>query len=177
MTTTRRLFVGLTPPAPVRDAIVAACAHWAWPPGAALARPDQLHITLAFLGNVDASRVDALAQALSAIETPPFTLQLADHELWHRGIAVLLPRENDVMNALQSSVSDVVASQGLAAEAHAWKPHLTLARKAAHARPPVAATTAVSWDVAGFDLLWSRLPPGVPQPVYEAVASFGLCAA
>ena len=98
-------------------------------------RPEGVHLTLKFLGDVPADRVGAIGDAVgkSAARHPPFALSLsgvgafpsgrAPRVLW-AGIAGDLDR----LAALQASVDACLAELGFPRERRAFNPHLTLAR-------------------------------------------------
>ncbi|MES1162213.1 MAG: 2'-5' RNA ligase family protein, partial [Rhizobacter sp.] len=87
---TRRLFIGLLPEAAVRDALVAHQRRWYWGDGLPT-RPERLHLTLHFLGEVDARREQALRDALAGEDVAPFELVLRTPDGWSGGVAVLRP--------------------------------------------------------------------------------------
>lgn len=165
---TRRLFVGLMAGDPVRQAVLDWRGQWRWPRGAALASPVHLHLTLHFLGEVPEDRLPALRSALAQVPFSPLCLQLGQAQTWARGLVVLRPSPDAGLDRLQADTALAVQAVGLQASALPWKPHLTLARKAAGAVPPDAALS-VAWPVAGFELVWSRLPPAVPRALYEVL--------
>ncbi len=69
-----RLFVALTPPEPVRDALVdmmEALDHARW------VDEENLHLTLRFVGEVERRGADDLAAALSRVRFVPFAVTLA----------------------------------------------------------------------------------------------------
>ena len=68
-----RLFVAIRPPAPVRETLLAAMDD---DPAIRWQDDDQLHLTLAFLGEVDRGAERDLADALTAIDSPPFDLEI-----------------------------------------------------------------------------------------------------
>ena len=69
-----RLFVAIRPPAPVRETLLAAMDD---DPAIRWQDDDQLHLTLAFLGEVDRGAERDLADALTAIDSPPFAIRVA----------------------------------------------------------------------------------------------------
>lgn len=169
---TRRLFIGLMADTPVREAVLAWRAQWQWPRGTALVSPAHLHMTLHFLGEVAESRLPLLQAALETVPYEPLRLRLGQPELWPRGLAVLRPAPDAALDALQARLGEALRAIGFDAPPGPWKPHLTLARKAVHARPPEPALS-LDWPVAGFDLVWSRLPPQVPRATYEVLLHRG----
>lgn len=152
---TLRLFVGLWPGDELREALVRCQAAWQWPPGAARVAPQRLHLTLHFLGEVAAERAGPLSQALDGVAVRPFTLGWQPAEVWHGGIAVLRTAPSEGLAALHGAVGQVLVAQGFALEPRAFKPHVTLARKAAGARPP-GDWPLPRWTVQDFVLVASR---------------------
>jgi len=131
-----RLFIALWPPDAVRDALARWQGAWQWPGPAALVPPERLHLTLHFLGAVPASTVLDLQHVLQ-IPTPAFDLHFGTPEIWQQGIAVLRPESSPTpLRALHARIGLALASVGLKVESRPWRPHVTLARKAAGATPP-----------------------------------------
>jgi 2'-5' RNA ligase len=94
-----------------------------------------LHLTLAFLGELDDARLAAATEAAeeAASAHAPFTLQLANIGTFGsarapRVIWVGLAGEVARLRALQSTVADALEARGFAREARPFAPHLTLAR-------------------------------------------------
>ena len=98
-------------------------------------RPESIHLTIRFLGEVPAAQTAAIAAAVSepAADWTPFELELGGvgaypspgraRVLWV-GLAGDLARLID----LHGEVADVLASLGFAREARPYSPHLTVAR-------------------------------------------------
>ncbi|WP_020653973.1 RNA 2',3'-cyclic phosphodiesterase [Massilia niastensis] len=150
-----RLFLALWPEPGVRHQLAAWRDAWQWPRGAAPVHSDKLHVTLHFLGNLASERLPALQGGLDVPFTP-FRLELGLPVLWPRGLAVLEPHgESPELLALYARLEQAVAALGLAPEARKYRPHVTLARRAAGAGIP-ATGPAVRWDVAGYALVASR---------------------
>ena len=135
-----RLFVAVDLDASARDAIVAEQKRlqralgergesaWKW------ARPDRMHLTLAFIGEVDAPAADAIGAVLrKPFEDSAFTIVFAGLGVFPaRGAPkVLWVGVSDgraEIVALQRRVVERLASVGVAPETRAYHPHLTLAR-------------------------------------------------
>ncbi len=94
--------------------------------------PADLHITLAFLGGLDAGQLRDLDEALAGLHARAFDLALTGagyfsgghglHHLW-MGVA-----ENAPLHALKSKVDRALESYGLPFEHRKFTPHVTLAR-------------------------------------------------
>lgn len=172
-----RLFFAVELPEEVRGAAAEHVARLrrefpdvraSWP------RAESLHVTLKFLGEVDAARVETLARAAEVAASG-----LAPFALTAEGAGVFPPRgparvlwlglrdETGRLARLQSRLEDECASAGFAREPKAFKPHLTIARlrspqgsaalAEAHRR---AAFGPHRFEVSGFVLMRSELGPG-----------------
>lgn len=124
-----RLFVGLAVPEPQRTRLAGLCGGV---PGARWVRPENFHVTLRFIGDIDEGLAEDVDTALSRIAAPSFTLEVSGigqfgkdfktRALW-AGIA-----PNAALNQLQARVEAAVTGAGLPAETRKFKPHITLGR-------------------------------------------------
>jgi len=162
----RRLFIGLMPDAVVQAALVAHRAGWYWPPGSRLVAPQRLHLTLHFLGDVDAPRQALLQAALAAERMPPLALLMRTPLCWSGGVAVLRADAHAGLSAWQAHLAALLQAQGFVAERRPFTPHVTLARDAFDAGPPDAAP-AIAWTATRCALVWSQLRPA---PHYDVLA-------
>lgn len=124
-----RLFVALRFPDEVRRSLAALCAGV---PGARWSNPDQFHLTLRFIGEVDGRTARAIGEELGSIVVPSFDLQLFGvgtfgdkrkaNSLW-AGV-----RPPPTLNRLQDKVDNAVLRAGLPPDRRKFMPHVTLAR-------------------------------------------------
>ncbi len=137
-------------------------------PGAKWQTPDQIHLTLRFVGDVDGGVSEDVRGALSHIDFPAFDLALegVGHFGEGRRVRALWAgvRDNPALVALQSKVERAMVGIGLAPESRKYKPHVTVARmrQANHDRVALfLATQALfqtpPWHVAAFHLYSSQL--------------------
>lgn len=149
-----RLFLALWPAETTRRGLVAWRDAVAWPPKAALVSDDRLHLTLHFIGNVAVVRLPEIVPGL-CVPLSPFDLVLDRAELWPRGLAVLSPSELPAgLIALHSGLADALRRLELPVEQRAFRPHVTLARRAPHTALPDAARS-LRWRVGGYSLVQS----------------------
>ena len=163
-----RLFVALSLPDTVRD-IVAQLAEPL--PGVNWTRPEQLHVTLRFLGGVEDERIPALIERLEPVHVEPFILPLEGvgtfppkrppRVLW-LGVGKGHPR----LFQLRQRLDDALLSTGLQLDVRTFHPHITLARCAENAAAAVAGwsqrhrdASAPPFRVEAFDLFSSELRP------------------
>lgn len=137
--------------------------------------PDQLHVTLQFLGETPANAVtavDAAARRASSL-TPPFSLRLGRIGAFpdpHRPRVLWcgLDDPQDGGRRWLSHASTLLAELGYPAESRAFTPHITLARSrsAEDSRQisalltAAAAPASIEFDVRHVTLFESALRPG-----------------
>ena len=149
-----RLFFAIYPHRKVREKIIAIQAGF----DIAAARPvpeENLHLTLAFLGEVAPGRYTCYTQAAAAL--PPTNFKLTLDRLGHfdkASLCWLAPSQPpEALFALQRRLKSAIAHCGYH-DRRAFKPHVTLFRKASRLTrtgelPPV------EWHVDGFVLMQS----------------------
>jgi 2'-5' RNA ligase len=159
MAATTRLFLALWPDPAVREQLREWRDLWTWPRGAAPVHTDKLHLTLHFLGNQPSESVPALLDGL-ALPFSPFRLRLGVAELWHNGIAVLSPLSAppELMD-LHAALSGALPRVGLQPEERAYRPHVTLARRAKGAAVPQAGPE-IDWSIDHYTLVESKTGDG-----------------
>lgn len=166
---TPRLFLALWPDAAARAALAGWRDHWTWPAGAVPTPTANLHLTLHFLGPVAVDRLPQLEAAL-ALPAEPFALEFGRAELWPGGTAVVCPlAAPEPMLRLREALAVVLRRLALPVEERAFRPHVTLARKARHAAVP-ADGPALAWRVANGFALVQSLPAGQD---YRVLRRFG----
>ncbi|WBY01797.1 2'-5' RNA ligase family protein [Ramlibacter tataouinensis] len=165
-----RLFLALWPDDGIRRRLQRHQQGWTWPAGAAPVRADQLHLTLHFLGNVPLQRLDEFADVL-AVEAQPVALDLQEGRptVWPGGIAVLEFTPTPALLHLHGLLAASLATLGWPAQALRWRPHVTLARKAAGAHRPAAPVEPAQWKAGtGYALVRS-----IPAQGYRLLRSYG----
>lgn len=95
-------------------------------------RPEQLHVTLHFLGTVTEATTNALVHGLSSGLTNPFELFLEGLGCFRisetRGVLWCGLKASSQLHRLHRSLADQLMSLGLAPESRPWIPHVTIAR-------------------------------------------------
>lgn len=163
---TTRLFLALWPDPAIREALRAWRDAWTWPAGAAPVSTDKLHMTLHFLGNQPGERVPELVEGLE-VPLAPFQLELGQPKIWPGGIAVIEPHaEPPELLRLHEDLAAALLSLGLPLEPRAYRPHVTMARRAGRAALPPPAPL-LAWDISGYALVASR------GGTYDLLAHYG----
>lgn len=153
---THRLFFALWPSESLRQALAGRVAALAPPGTGRTQRPDQLHVTLEFLGAVPAARLPDVRDAAAAARADPFELVLDALEYWRRPrVLCLVARElPPALAALVHALRIELASRGFEPECRPYRAHLTLARKVVQP-PGLAAVDPVRWPATDFALVES----------------------
>ena len=160
-----RLFFGLELPGELRMRIAALSAGM---DRARWVEPEDLHITLRFIGEVGEPAMEDIAQEAAAIRFEPFrvTLSGAGHfERRGRVNAVWIGIEpNPALAALRDRIEAAAVRAGQPPEGRKFRPHVTVARldraRPGEVRDWLAANTlfrAVPFTVASFALFSSTL--------------------
>lgn len=115
-----------------------------------------LHLTLAFLGNVPTELLPVIRQAAAGLEPPALELELDRFGHFPRARVAWLGL-SDPPPALATFAAQLWAALepvGLEVEHRPFHPHVTIARKIQ--RPPdVEVSRAVQWTVRSFELMRS----------------------
>lgn len=168
-----RLFFALWPTRTTAMALHALACRQAVRTGGRVTRMDSIHLTVAFLGDVPVGCVDALRAPPPELAAPAFTMALDQVGHWVRnGIVWAGPSElPEALSALNTRLSDWVASLGIALDPRPFRPHVTLLRKAA--RGALAEFRApIEWHVTEYALV--RSGRRVDGSRYETIARFPL---
>lgn len=150
-----RLFTALWPEPAARAQLAALRDAWCWPPSARMVSDDKLHATLHFIGAFPRAALADLGAGLAAVPLETIRLRAAGFEIFRGGIAVALLDAEPALLALHDRVGEVLAGVGVPLEARPYRPHVTLARKAAGGRAPVR-WPDLDWRADGFALVLSR---------------------
>lgn len=121
-------------------------------------RADSLHLTLAFIGEVDAVNFGRLLEIGARIRAPAFRMALDSVSLWRHnriiwaGCTTPPSREVRLSEALAQALKDA----GFLLDARPHAPHVTLVRKAEAEAPLPAMGAPIGWDVDYFSLVESH---------------------
>lgn len=157
-----RLFFALWPSPP----LAASLAEWAQAArlhgGGRVMRTETLHLTLAFLGPVDAQLADTLAAATPDRCVPPGELALDHYGVFKRQrILWAGPREAPApLQAIHDGLWHWLAGYGLAAPPQPFRPHVTLLRNIERDDPPPPPPDPLIWRYDRLVLVASESQTG-----------------
>lgn len=168
-----RLFFALWPDAEEALATQAAAAALMGSTRHRLVPAERLHMTLQFIGSVDEDARPGIEAAAKAVAGEGFDLVLERAGYWRRaGVAWLAPCEMpNALSLLVSGLRAQLASAGVALEQRPFRPHVTIARKAAKA-PAAHEIAPLRWRVEEFCLVKSVTHSAGPE--YTRLCDFQL---
>jgi RNA 2',3'-cyclic 3'-phosphodiesterase len=174
-----RLFVAIRPPDAVIDHVIAIKGAI---DGARWQDEDQLHLTVRYVGDVDAPTANDVAEALNDVRAQLFAIGLNGVGTFQhkRRIDTLwvgvTPR--DALTALHKKIDHALVRLGLPPEGRAYRPHVTIARFGRNAGPITdfvarhGGFSSAAFVVDRFMLYESHLSSA--GSAYEIVARYAL---
>jgi 2'-5' RNA ligase len=169
-----RLFLALWPDEAVRAQLMEARADLAGRMDGRWIKPENLHLTLAFLGDVEQARIDEVTRIAGETAGAGFHLRLDRAEFWPRNGVVCLSASQipEPLQALAAELARGLGAAGFPLEARAFRAHLTLARRGRSRDTRLDLPTPVDWPVDAFRLVASRLSPA--EADYRCLAAWPL---
>ncbi len=187
-----RSFIAIELPAEVRQALAGLQAKLKAGDGQQVkwVEPENLHLTLQFLGNIDAAAVNDIAAAITqaAIGTHPFQVEIGGLGVFpntQRVSVIWVGLAGDIakLAGLQKSIGANLEPLGFKPETRPFTPHLTLGRVRDYCRPPersalgqVISRTAFNnryeITVTAINLMKSQLTR--EGPIYSRLAAITL---
>jgi RNA 2',3'-cyclic 3'-phosphodiesterase len=175
-----RIFIALLPDAATRDRLQAICSDIN---GAKWTPPDQLHVTLRFLGNVSEVRAREIEAVLHEVHCSPLTISVGGvgtfPDATKRSLNVLWVgvEATPELRDLQTRVDDALEMIGLDRESRPYHPHITVAR-IRYADPigidawlgAHGSLLLPTFTANGFSLMESQ--PGVDGSVYQQIQAY-----
>jgi len=130
-----RLFVAIRFSPAVHDALTAAISALRRQGSGTFTRPENLHLTLAFIGETE--NVDAARRALASVAgSGKFSFSVGGmgcfDDLWWAGVS-----DSQPLKELALGVQAALRQEGFAIEKRGWRPHITLVRRWRGPKPRV----------------------------------------
>ena len=168
-----RLFYALWPtPATQRewyDATGSLLTPW----GGRRMPPENLHLTLHFLGDIAADRVNQLCQLAEDAAGNAIDLRFDRLEAWGKAdLACLRADDTPDLLRLVGQLGTGLNMAGIATDKRRYKPHITLARDLHFVEGSLPVWPVLSWRADTLALVRSRLGPLGSE--YSPIASWPL---
>lgn len=163
----QRLFVAIQPTGPVRTALatlIGDIARARWTP------PQNLHLTLRFIGDVSEEARQKIEAALDRVRVRPFFLAVEGTGRFpphrHPSVTWAGVASHPHLHQLRQQVDDTLLATGVSFELRPFVPHFTLARTNEASAGAVEQWmkqhrdfTGPAWRVEAFHLMASDLTP------------------
>ena len=132
-------------------------------------RPDTLHLTLVFLGNVPPDRWPQLKHAAQEVRCNSFGLTLDTAVYWpHNHIVYAAPSAvPDPLRNLVDALEQRLGKESFGFDRRPYAPHMTLLRHAQSATSPAPVMPDIHWTVSSFALVQSRAGQGGGYQILE----------
>lgn len=162
MTVPRRLFFALWPDDASRRALAAEAERLAPQCGGYPLPAENMHVTLAFLGNVDASRLEALVDLTRAWPAlnGEWMLDRLGHFPKPRIVWAGSQASNPALLALDAELWQALTRHGFTAPQRDFTPHVSLVRQADRAAPESRLPAPLRWRFDHLALVESQLDDG-----------------
>ncbi|WP_157959012.1 RNA 2',3'-cyclic phosphodiesterase [Salinicola endophyticus] len=162
MTLSRRLFFSLWPDDASRRALATEAERLAPRCGGYPLPAQNMHITLAFLGGVDASRLAALLELTRAWPAlqGEWTLDRLGHFPQPRIVWAGSQMPDPALLALNAELWQALARHGFTAPRRDFTPHVSLVRQADRAPPSSRLSAPLCWRFDHLALVESQLGEG-----------------
>jgi len=170
---TMRVFFALWPDAATRSALDQLGRDMHALCGGRRTRAESIHLTLAFLGEVEETRVAELQAMAAQLQSGACDFELSRLGWWRQNrIAWVAPESvpqalTDLVNELQSQLQ----TAGYKRDTRAYLPHVTLLRNA-DCPEPLATMQPMQWAVRDFVLVKSIMTEH--GPAYEIIGRWPL---
>jgi 2'-5' RNA ligase len=145
----------------VRAQLAAWCRELHGLCGGRAPQPQDLHLTLAFLGSVSPEREEPIVRAGAAVALRRATLTLDRPGYWEHN-RIVWAGASSVPSELDELVAELraaLAKSSIAFDAKPFVSHVTLLRDA-HPPAQLPALDPIRWEVDGFVLAGPATPPG-----------------
>lgn len=156
-----RLFFALWPDTPTQLSWHAELAPYLAPLGGRRVPAANLHLTLAFLGEVRGDRMNELLRLGDDLATDALLLRFDHLEYWKRPGLVCLrtPDTPPALARLAGQLGTGLDMAGFAVERRQLRPHVTLARDVPVSMASLPVWPVLEWQVPAVALVRSRLGP------------------
>ncbi|SFK59984.1 2'-5' RNA ligase [Nitrosomonas aestuarii] len=120
-------------------------------------KPDNIHLTLLFLGETKMDKIDLLRTAVTNITGKRFDLTIQKTGFWKRNQIIYAHADTypPELFSLVDAIKNTLRDSGFKFDDRAYKPHITLVRKTTLYTPPET-LQPIEWPVKEWLLMQSK---------------------
>jgi 2'-5' RNA ligase len=146
----------MLPDGDTRQCITTAARALKLDPSARAVPPENFHMTLAFVGEVPESQLEACLKIGESQRARGFTVRFDSYEYWPKARAVVAAAREfpSSLERLWQQIRADLAQYNHALKHEQLRPHVTIARKVPQA-PVLQAMSSFDWKVQAFTLMQS----------------------
>jgi 2'-5' RNA ligase len=165
-----RLFIGLPVPAELANALTRRAGTISLPK-ARWTAPENIHLTLVFLGEVAERRLPSIKNELKELDVSPVPIRLTNLNTFPRaGVLIAEVDRTHRLLQLQAQIVSRMARCGFVQEERPYHPHITLARfhgslRLSDGQRTLSSSLRRSFNADTINLYRSNLTPN--RPHYE----------
>ncbi|HBZ30677.1 MAG TPA: RNA 2',3'-cyclic phosphodiesterase [Nitrosomonas sp.] len=152
-----RLFFAIQPANTIQKQLGSLAKKQAIKWGGRNIKPENVHLTLLFLGKTETDKINALRTTVTNITGKRFDLAIRETRFWKRNQIIYAHADNypPELFALVDAIKNTLRNAGFEFDNRAYKPHITLVRKATHHIPAVI-QQPIQWPVKEWLLMQSK---------------------
>lgn len=166
-----RLFISIEPPGPAKERLFALQKELKLLGRGRFTPAENLHLTLAFLGETPSGQVDTAQDAMARAAGRAFSLCISRLGCFHRPEGDIVwagPEPSVPLSALQRRLCRELSAEGFDLPKRPFAPHITLARRMApDMGPALSSLTLQAFSLPAEDICLMRSCLGAEGPVYE----------
>jgi len=125
-------------------------------------RPDNLHLTLVFIGECQPKQLPAIQEVIDSVTIKPFTLTFDCMGKFAKDggdICWISLKKSDTLQVFQKTLNNGLVSKGFFIEQRHYKPHITLGREVV-LKAELGTVEPFSQEVDSIDLMKSEYVNG-----------------
>lgn len=160
-----RIFFALWPDAATVHALSTWAKHAHATCGGRIMRPDTLHLTLAFLGTVNAETTHRLIEETRRQTIAPGAFSIHRYGVFARQHLIWAgpAHADDALTALYDDLWLRLSARDFQPPPHPFRPHVTLLRHVTDATPPTVTPKPLHWSYDRYVLVASEPQDGMAQ--------------
>jgi len=130
-------------------------------------RYENLHLTLAFLGEISKNQIDSICSIIDALSCIPFSFHFSTLDSFNGDLYWVGTEDAPSLTALQDALTSALLREGFSVDNKEFIPHLTLVRHAVMKQKPQFLIQPIQTEVHSISLMESTQEDGIP--VYREI--------
>ncbi len=152
-----RLFFAIQPVKTIQKELGSLAKKLAIKWGGRSIKPENIHLTLLFLGETETEKINVLREAATNITGKRFALAIRETRFWKRNQIIYAHADSypPELFSLVDAIKNTLHNAGFEFDNRAYKPHITLVRKTTR-HIPAEIQQPIEWPVKEWLLMQSK---------------------